>query len=62
METRPVCGVDLGFGSARVGPSSVGRRLEGGPPDDLGETLKRLLAALDPLGDACPLPHSRRRA
>ncbi len=48
-------------GSARVGPSSVGRRLEGAPPDDLGEGVKRLLAALSPLADAYPLPHFRRR-
>ena len=51
-----------GFGSARIGPSSVGRRLEGAPPDDLGEAVSRLLAALNPLADAYPLPHFRRRA
>jgi hypothetical protein len=50
-----------GFGSVRIGPSSVGRRIEGAPPDDLGERVKRLLAALRPLADAYPLPHFRRR-
>lgn len=50
-----------GHGSARIGPSSVGRRIEGAPPDDLGEAVERLLAALNPLADAYPLPHFRRR-
>ena len=49
-------------GSARIGPSSVGRRIEGVPPEALPDKVKALVAALRPLGDAYPLPHFRRKA
>lgn len=49
------------FGSVRVGPSSVGRRIEGEPPSNLETLVQQLTAALAPLADAYPLPHFRRR-
>ena len=48
-------------GSARLGPSSVGRRIEGAPPEALSDRVKVLVAALAPLSDAYPLPHFRRK-
>jgi hypothetical protein len=47
-------------GTVDVTPTTGGRRLKGGAPDALDQTVRSLIAALDPLGDAYPLPHFRR--
>jgi len=39
----------------------AGRQLKGAPPTSLEQTVKRLVAALAPLGDSYPLPHFRLR-
>lgn len=46
-----------GTADTRTTPS--GRLLPSTPPDDLGTLTAALLAALQPLGDAYPLPHYR---
>ena len=38
----------------------AGRRLKGGPPEWIDETIDRLIAAHAPLNRAYPLPHFRR--
>lgn len=40
----------------------AGRRLVGDPPSDPIERVSRLIAALQPVGDAYPLPHYARRS
>jgi hypothetical protein len=40
----------------------TGRQVKGNPPGDLDALVRRLVAALAPLGDAYPLPHFRRGA
>jgi len=47
-------------GEPNITQSPVGRRLRGNPPDDLESTVRSLVSALTPLGDAYPLPHFRR--
>ncbi|HRI06529.1 MAG TPA: BREX-6 system BrxE protein [Nannocystaceae bacterium] len=48
-----------GHGKVEHKVEPLGRRLVGGRPDDLSEQVRRLVAALAPLGDAYPLPHFR---
>jgi hypothetical protein len=38
----------------------TGRRIKGSPPSELERTVDSLVAALDPVGDAYPLPHFLR--
>lgn len=38
----------------------TGRRIKGAPPDSLDQVVDKLVAALDPVGDAYPLPHFLR--
>jgi hypothetical protein len=47
-------------GVPNITQSPVGRRLRGDPLDDLEATVRSLVSALSPLGDAYPLPHFRR--
>ena len=51
----------LGHGAVETMASPTGRRLKGDPPESLGLLVRRLVGALDPLGDAYPLPHYRRK-
>lgn len=47
-------------GRPEVTAAPVGRRLKGSPSEEVGAVVHCLAAALDPLGDAYPLPHYRR--
>jgi hypothetical protein len=49
-----------GHGKVDFEVDPAGRRLKGVPPDSLELLVDRLVAALDPLGDAYPRPHYRR--
>jgi hypothetical protein len=49
-----------GHGTAETTSAPVGRRVSGDPPSTLGQIVRRLVSALDPLGDSYPLPHFRR--
>jgi hypothetical protein len=47
-------------GASEFTRTTAGRRLKGAVPDGLDEILRRLVGALEPVGDAYPLPHFRR--
>jgi hypothetical protein len=49
-----------GHGSAETTAAPIGRRLKGDPPTDFMLTVRRLVSALDPIGDTYPLPHFRK--
>ena len=49
-----------GHGDADVVTAPIGRRLKGEPPESLGLLVRKLVAALEPLGGEYPLPHYRR--
>jgi hypothetical protein len=49
-----------GRGSAEVAASPSGRRIAGAPPAALEMQVRKLVAALAPLGESYPLPHFRR--
>jgi hypothetical protein len=44
----------------RTSTGRFGRRLKGEPPESLGLIVRKLVAALEPLGGEHPLPHYRR--
>lgn len=47
-------------GDAVYEAAPSGRQLSGPPPGELDALVRRLVAALEPLADAYPLPHFRR--
>lgn len=47
-------------GNAETITAPVGRRLKGEPPESVTLQVRKLVAALAPLGDDYPLPHYRR--
>ena len=49
-----------GHGKASLGSASVGRRVAGDPPESVELLVKKLVAALHPLGDAYPMPFYKR--
>jgi hypothetical protein len=49
-------------GDSETVTAPVGRRLKGEPPESLTLRLRKLVAALAPLGGEYPLPHFRRGA
>lgn len=49
-----------GRGDADIVSAPIGRRLKGEPPKSLGLLVRKLVAALEPLGTDYPLPHYRR--
>jgi hypothetical protein len=49
-----------GHGEANTVTAPVGRRLRGEQPEAVEHAVKKLVAALHPLGDAYPMPHFRR--
>jgi len=49
-------------GDSETVTAPVGRRLKGEPPESLTLQVRRLVAALAPLGGEYPLPHYRRGA
>ena len=49
-----------GHGDPDVVTAPIGRRLKGEPPESLGLLVRKLVAALEPLGAEYPLPHYRR--
>lgn len=57
--TRFIEWVD-GHGNVETTATPVGRRLKGGPPDDLDHLVRKLIGGLAPIADAYPLPHFRR--
>jgi hypothetical protein len=51
-----------GHGSPSYTQTSIGRRLTGPPPADLGLLVRRLVGGLAPLGERYPLPYFMREA
>ncbi|MCA9695002.1 MAG: BREX-6 system BrxE protein [Myxococcales bacterium] len=49
-----------GHGDAEATVTSVGRRLTGAPPGDLGRLVRRLVSGLAPPAKSYPLPYFRR--
>jgi hypothetical protein len=50
-----------GFGAAETTPTPAGRRIAGEPPSVLSQQVRRLVAALAPLGANYPLPYFYRK-
>ena len=46
-----------GHGQVEFTITPIGRRLSGNPPASLDLQIRRLVAALAPIGDAWPVPH-----
>jgi len=49
-------------GEVKSEAAPAGRRLKGGPPAGLDQTVLQLVGALAPLGDSYPMPHFRKTA
>ena len=50
-----------GHATVETVASPIGRRLKGDAPESLDLLVRRLVAALEPVGEAYPLPHYRRK-